>query len=431
MLTTGEPAQNWAGNIIFGAARVHRPTSLDALRRIVSAAAHVRVLGSGHSFNRIADTPGDLIRTDGMPRRVEIDPAGRTVTVSGGLTYGELAAELHAHGFALANLASLPHISVAGSVATGTHGSGDGQQGLASAVSRVELVGPGGEPAVLDRAADPDRFPGAAVSLGALGVVTALTLAIEPAFEVAQWLHVDVPLDAVADRFDEITGAAYSVSTFTDWHSGKATVWRKQRADREGPADRPADWLGGRPADAPWHPIPGMPAEFCTPQLGVPGPWHERLPHFRAEFTPSRGEELQSELFLPRPAATAAFAVLRDLAAELAPVLQVSEIRTVAGDDLWLSPAQGRDSVALHFTWVKDTARVLPALGAMEERLLPLGARPHWGKLTTASPADIAARFPHLPDFRRMVLDHDPAGQFRNDWVTGLLSAAEPSTAGR
>ncbi|ONK10224.1 FAD-binding protein [Streptomyces sp. MP131-18] len=421
MLTTGAPAHNWAGNITYGAARVHRPASLDELRRIVSAASQVRTLGTGHSFNLIADTPGDLVRADGLPRRAEIDRERGTVTVSAGLRYAEVAEELHAEGFALANLASLPHITVAGSVATGTHGSGDGRQGLASAVAGLELVGPEGDLVTLSRNADPDRFPGAVVSLGALGVVTALTLDIEPAFEVAQWVHVDVPLDALADRFDEITGAAYSVSTFTDWHSGRGTVWLKRRTDRQGGGDEAADWLGGRPATAPWHPIPGMPAEFCTRQLGEPGPWHERLPHFRPEFTPSRGEELQSELFLPRAAAPAAFAALRGLGAELAPVLQVSEVRTVARDELWLSPAQGRDTVAVHFTWLKDTEAVLPVVAAVEERLLPLGARPHWGKVTAAAPADVAARFPRLPDFRRLVLDHDPAGRFRNDFVARLL----------
>ena len=421
MLTSGTPVHNWAGNITFGAARVHRPATLDELRHTVAHAERVRVLGTGHSFNRIADTPGDLIRLDGLPKRIELDRQAGTVTVSAGLRYAEVAAELAAHGFALANLASLPHISIAGSVATGTHGSGDSCQGLASAVTGLELVGPDGELVRLTRAADRDRFAGAVVSLGALGVVTELTLSVEPAFEVAQWIHLDVPLDAVAEKFDEVTGAAYSVSTFTDWHSGTATVVLKRRLDRDGAGHPGADWLGGRPADAPWHPIPGMPAEYCTPQLGVPGPWHERLPHFRAEFTPSRGEELQSEVFLPRRAAGAAFEALRGLGEALAPVLQISEVRTVAADELWLSPAQGRDSVAFHFTWVKDPQAVAPAVAAVERALLPYGARPHWGKLTSLSAATVGAAYERLPDFRRLALAHDPVGRFRNAFLDELL----------
>ncbi|MFI7275378.1 FAD-binding protein [Streptomyces sp. NPDC049879] len=421
MTTTGTPAHNWAGNITFGAERVHRPASLDELRCAVAGARRVRALGTGHSFNRIADTDGDQVLVDGLPRRVEVDADAGTVTVGAGLRYAEVAAELHAAGFALANLASLPHISVAGSVATGTHGSGDGQQGLASAVAALELVGPEGDLVRLGRDTDPARFPGAVVGLGALGVVTALTLDIEPAFEVAQWVHTDVPLDAVSSAFDAVTGAAYSVSTFTDWHSGLGTVWLKRRVDRDGAADTGDDWLGGTPARGQWHPIPGMPADFCTRQEGVPGPWHERLPHFRPEFTPSKGEELQSELFVPRAAAPAAFAALRGIGDALAPVLQVSEVRTVAADELWLSPAQGRDSVGFHFTWVQDPAAVTPVLAAVEDLLLPLGARPHWGKLTTAAPGEIAARFDRMDDFRALAREFDPAGRFRNAHLDALL----------
>ncbi|WP_129843212.1 FAD-binding protein [Streptomyces sp. RFCAC02] len=421
MLTTGSPAHNWAGNITFAAERLHRPGSVDELRRVVAAARRVRVLGTGHSFNRIADTDGDLVRVDGLPRRVEVDPDARTVTVSAGLRYAEVAAALQEAGFALANMASLPHISVAGSVATGTHGSGDGQRGLAASVAAVELVGPEGDLVRIDRSADPGRFPGAVVNLGALGAVTALTLDIEPSFDVAQWVYNDVPLDAVADGFDEVTGAAYSVSTFTDWAGGRGTVWLKRRVDQDGTGHPGDAWLGGTPARGQWHPIAGMPADYCTRQEGVPGPWLERLPHFRAEFTPSRGEELQSELFVPRAAAPAAFAELRALGGLLAPVLQVSEVRTIAADDMWLSPAQGRDSVGLHFTWVLDPAAVTPVLAAVEERLWPLGARPHWGKLTTARPEDIAARYPHMDDFRALARSLDPQGRFRNEHVDALL----------
>ncbi|RBM16153.1 FAD-binding protein [Streptomyces sp. PT12] len=423
MLTSGASAHNWAGNITFRAERLHQPASLDELRRVVAGARRVRTLGSGHSFNRIADTEGDLVRVDGLPRRVDIAPDGARVTVSAGLRYAEVASALHAAGHALPNLASLPHISVAGSVATGTHGSGNARRALSSAVSAVELVGPDGDLLTLTRDADPDRFPGAVVNLGALGVVTALTLDIEPSYEVAQWLYTGVPLDALSTRFDEISGAAYSVSTFTDWHSGLGTVWLKRRVDQDGLGHPGDDWLGGTPAREPWHPIPGMPAHHCTEQLGVPGPWHARLPHFRMEFTPSRGEELQSELLLPRAAAPAAFAALRELGAAFAPVLQTSEVRTVAGDDQWLSPAYGRDSVALHFTWIPDAQAVRPVIAAVEERLLPLGARPHWGKVSTASPADIVAAYERFGDFAELLTSHDPSGRFRNAFVDDLLAA--------
>lgn len=422
MPATGTPLRNWAGNVTFGPARVHRPVSEADLRRTVASAEKVRVLGSGHSFNRIADTDGDLVLLDGLARPVRVSEDRATVSVSAGMRYAEVASALQAQGLALANLASLPHISVAGSCATGTHGSGNARQGLASAVTGIELIGPDGTRTTLNRASDPDRFPGAVVNLGALGVVVDMTLAVEPAFDVAQWVYDDVPLDRIAEDFDAVFGAAYSVSAFTDWRADTATVWLKRRTDRL-PTGAPEDhWMGGRLADGPRHPVPGMPPAFCTEQLGVPGPWHERLPHFRPDFTPSNGEELQSELLLPREAAADAMAALRALGDRIAPVLLVSEIRTVAADDLWLSPSHGRASLALHFTWVRRPDDVLPVIGAIEERLLPLGARPHWGKLTATAPGTVAALYERAPDFQRLRQELDPAEKFGNAFVTELFA---------
>ncbi|KAF4408870.1 FAD-binding protein [Streptomyces lycii] len=423
MLTTGA-AVNWAGNIRYGAARVHRPGSVGELRRIVASADRVRALGTGHSFNPIADTSGDLVRLDGLPREVDIDPRAMTATVGAGMRYAEVAERLQVAGYALANLASLPHISVAGACATGTHGSGETQRGLAAAVAGLETVGPEGDLTVLTRADDPERLNGSVVGLGALGIVTSVTLDIEPAYEIAQRVYTGFPLDRLGADFDAVASAAYSVSVFTDWR-GEAMVWLKRRTG--GPEDggsggaAPEEWLGARLAAGPQHPVPGMPPAYCTDQSGTPGPWHERLPHFRPAFTPSKGAELQSELLLPRGAAAEAFAALRELGELMAPVLQVSEIRTVAGDDQWLSPAQGRDSVALHFTWSQDTPAVLSAVAAMEERLMPLGARPHWGKLTTTAPEEITARYEHAAAFRALLAESDPAGKFRNPYVDALF----------
>lgn len=424
MLTTGSTT-NWAGNVAFSAARVHRPATVEEVQRLVASAQKVRALGSGHSFNRIADTSGDLIRLDGLPPAMEIDSRRSTVTVAAGLRYAEVAERLHAAGYALANMASLPHISVAGCCATGTHGSGSARQGLASSVAGLHIVGPEGEPVELRRENPDDRLDGTVIGLGALGIVTGVTLDIEPAYEVAQSVCTGLPMDRLAADVEAVFGAAYSVSVFTDWHAETAMVWLKQRTDRQEPGTDALRRLGAREADRPFHPIAGMPPEFCTEQLGVPGPWHRRLPHFRQDFTPSTGEELQSEHLLPRTAAPAAFDALRRLGPRIAPVLQTSEIRTVAGDDLWLSPCHGRDTVAVHCTWVKDTDAVTPVLAAMEEQLMPLGARPHWGKLTTVPQHHLPALYERSADFRQLLLDRDPAGKFRNAFVDGLF----PGTA--
>ncbi|QYC43915.1 putative xylitol oxidase [Nonomuraea coxensis DSM 45129] len=398
---------NWAGNTAFRASDVHHPSSLDELRRLVAGSARIRALGSGHSFNDVADTTGDLVVLDRMPDAVEIDRAAAQVRVPARTTYARLARQLDAHGLALANLASLPHISVAGSVATGTHGSGDAIPSLAAAVSSLDLVTADGSPLTLARG-DAD-FPGAVVALGALGIVTSLTLDVVPAFEVRQYVREGLPVEALA-HFDAIMAAGYSVSLFTDWRDTR--VWLKRAGEQP---ELPADWYGTRPADGPRHPLPAMPAGPCTTQLGVPGPWHERLPHFRADFEPSgAGDELQSELILPREHAVAALRALFAIGERIRPVLHISEVRTVAADDLWLSPFHGRDSVGVHFTWIKDPEGVRPVLELVEETLAPFAPRPHWGKLFT--------RWPSCPErFRSLARRLDPEGKFANDFTRRLL----------
>ena len=434
-----EPVRNWAGNVAFRAARVHRPSTLDELRQVVAGADSLRVLGTGHSFNRIADTGGELLRVDGLPAEVRLAPDGRTATVAAGMRLADLAARLHTAGYALANLPSLPHISLAGACATGTHGSGDGNQGLAALVRSVRAVGPDGELVEFSREATPE-FAGTVVALGALGVVTHLTVEVEPDFEVAQYIHHGVPIDRFIEEHAAVLASGYSVSGFTDWRpdDGRFSVWRKLRtagpaaASGRGPGQRPEaaegaaliEALGGRPATEPAHPVPGMPAENCTPQLGLPGPWHERLPHFRPEFTPSSGRELQSEFFVSRQAAGAALSAIRGLGARIAPVLQISEIRTIAADDLWLSPSSGRESLALHFTWIADRAAVDPVLAEVERALLPLGARPHWGKLYLSGPKAAIAAYPRADDFPQLLERFDGGGKFRNAFVDGLFPIA-------
>ncbi|MGW4324090.1 FAD-binding protein [Streptomyces sp. NPDC004684] len=406
---------NWAGNVAYTAREVRRPESAGALRALVAAAAKVRALGSGHSFNEIADPGPDgvLLSLAALPAEADVDTAARTVRVGGGVRYAELARRVHAHGLALPNMASLPHISVAGSVATGTHGSGVANGPLASAVREVELVTADGTSATIARG--DARFDGAVTSLGALGVVTALTLDLVPAFEVEQHLFTELPLEGL--DFEAVAGAAYSVSLFTDWRDpGFRQVWLKRRTDDPLPA---FPWAV--PAKVALHPVPGMPAGNCTEQFGVPGPWHERLPHFRPEFTPSSGAELQSEYLLPRTHALAALHAVQEIRAAVAPVLQICEVRTVAADAQWLSPSHGRDTVALHFTWIEDTAAVLPAVRRVEAALEPFAPRPHWGKVFTTPTAALRGRYPRLGDFRALARELDPAGKFANAFVAGLL----------
>jgi xylitol oxidase len=397
---------NWAGNVVFSSREVHRPESVAQLQELVATSDKVRALGTGHSFSRIADTVGEHVTLAGLPPFVEIDEAAATARVSAGLRYGEITGRLHDAGFALPNLGSLPHIAVAGACATGTHGSGQANGALATAVSAVELVGADGEQRTVRRG--DEEFPGSVVALGALGIVTSLTLDLRPTFGMRQWVYEGLPLEGA----EEALAAGYSVSLFTHWAgAGFEQVWLKQRDTDPEP---PVRWLGATRAAAQVHMVPGVDPQHCTPQLGEPGPWHERLPHFRLAFTPSSGDELQSEYFVPRAALADALRAVDGARDRIAPALQVSEIRTVAADALWLSPAEGRDTAALHFTWVSDTAEVLPAVAALETALEPFGTRPHWGKVFGTAPAKIASLWPRLPDFANLTLKHDPDGKFRN-----------------
>jgi xylitol oxidase len=401
---------NWAGNIEFGAARVHRPGSVPEVQEIVAAAERVRVLGSGHSFNRIADTDGDLLILSGLPQAVEI--AGAAARVGPAVRFGELYISLDAAGLALPNTGSLPHISVAGAAATGTHGSGGTNRNLAAGIIAVDVVTATGELVTLTR--DDPGFPGAVL---ALGVVTSLTVGSVPSYEVRQDVYVDMPRATFDDHLDEILGTAYSVSAFLDWRGPVVQqVWLKQRTSDDvvsGP-----DFFGAPRATGQVHPVPGMPPEHTTQQLGVPGRWYERMPHFRMEFTPSSGDELQSEYLVPRDHGPAALHALDGIAADLARVVQITEIRTVAADDMWLSPSYQADVIAFHFTWHPDWAAVSPVLTAIEERLAPYEARPHWGKLFHTLPRGL---YPRLNDFRALRDHLDPQHKFTNDLVASWL----------
>lgn len=402
---------NWAGNVTFRAERLHQPSSIDELRRLVASVPRVRVLGTGHSFNRIADTTGHLVSIAGLPQTIEIDPARATVTVAGGVRYGELAERLHSAGYAVPNLGSLPHISVAGACATGTHGSGDKNGNLSTSVCALEMVTADGSLVRLSRDNNEDHLEGTVIGLGALGIVTSLTLDVVPTFQARQYVYEGLPWDGL----DEIFASAYSVSAFTDWKRPRISqVWRKC----VGPVE--AAWDGTAPVDGPRHPLPGMPTDNCTQQLGVLGPWHERLPHFRLSHTPSSGDELQSEFLVPRDAGAAALAAIDRIRDRVAAVLQICELRTVAADDLWLSPSYGRDSLAIHFTWVKDHDAVDPVIAAVQEALAPFDPRPHWGKLFVVN-----GRYPRMADFRELMHQYDPGGKFTNDFISAVTSTAD------
>ena len=420
------PGLSWSGTVDYGPGPLHAPTSLAALQQLVAGSTRLRALGTRHSFSEVAASDGPLVTLTAMPPEIEIDTAAATVRVGAGVRYGELAVSAHAAGLALANMGSLPHISVGGASATGTHGSGNRSRSLASSVREIELVTAGGDLLTLSREADPDVFDGAVLSLGTLGILTHLTLDLVPAAPMRQTVHLDFPAERMDEaNLAEMLGAGASVSLFHHWDGHIAQAWVKQRLSEdtdEGTA-LPEHWLGGRRAPGPVHPLPGMPADFCTDQTGEPGPAHERLPHFRLEFTPSSGEEIQSEYFVPRERIGEALAAVMPLGERIRPLLHASEVRTVAADELWLSPAQHRDSACVHFTWKQRPAEVAALLPEIEERLAPFAPRPHWGKVFTLDPEVVQAQYPDLERFRALRDRLDPERVFRNGYVDRLLGA--------
>ena len=415
------PRENWAGNITYSTDHVHMPANTEEVREVVKQCGKLRALGSRHSFNRIADSTQNQVSLARL-NQIDIDDRARTVTVGAGIKYGELAPVIDARGYALHNLASLPHISVAGAIATATHGSGLRNGNLATVVRALEVVTADGDIVRLSRDQNGDSFLGAVVGLGAAGIVTRVTLDLQPTYQVAQTVYQNLSFNELEHNLDTIFGSGYSVSLFTDWQNHRATqVWIKRRLAAGENHTWAAEFYGARRATEELHPVTGHSAESCTEQMGVPGPWYERLPHFKMGFTPSSGRELQTEYFVPRDHGYQAILAVEKLRDRITPHLFVTELRTVAADDLWMSTAYQRDSLTIHFTWKPEWDAVRQILPEIEAQLKPFAPRPHWAKLFTIPPQQVQAQYTRLADFKALAQRNDPSGKFRNEFIESNL----------
>ncbi|MGA0558995.1 D-arabinono-1,4-lactone oxidase [Larkinella sp. VNQ87] len=421
---TDDQLTNWAGNYRYSTGNLASAQSLAQVPQLVKKYDKFKVLGTRHCFNGIADSQHQFISLVELNKVLALDTQAKTVTVDANIKYGELATYLDSKGFAVHNLASLPHISVAGACATATHGSGTKNGNLATAVSGLEIVLANGEVRTLSRAKDGEQFRAAVVHLGGLGVVTKVTLDIQPTFQMRQYVYENLPLEQLKLHFDAIESSAYSVSLFTDWQKKRINeVWLKERVGAGKPAAAQPEFYGAKLATKNLHPIAELSAIHCTEQMGVPGPWYERLPHFRMGFTPSSGKELQSEYFVPHRNAVDAILAVERLRDRISPHLLISEIRTIDADDLWMSPCYQQPSVAIHFTWKPEWEAVRKVLPLIEKELAPFGVRPHWGKLFTIPPAQLEQRYEKLPEFRKLLTEYDPNGKFRNAFLaTNIFS---------
>ncbi len=413
----GGPRTNWSGNYTYHADRLDLPKTVEEVQDIVKRCSKLKALGAHHSFNSIADTTGDQISLKNL-NQMTLDPKSHTVTVGAGVTYGQLSPYLDSQGFALHNLASLPHISVAGACATATHGSGNKNGNLSTAVAAMEIVTAEGKVITVSPERDAERFRGMVVGLGGLGVVTKVTLKLLPAFTMRQVVYENLPFAQLEKHLDEIFASGYSVSLFTDWQNHRATqVWIKSRIEPGALGEVKPEFFGAKAATRNVHPLAGHSAENCTEQMGVPGPWYERLPHFRMNFTPSSGHELQSEYFVPREKGYEAILAVERLRDHVTPHLFITELRTIAADDLWMSTCYKRPSMTIHFTWKPEWPEVKKVLPMIEEQLAPFEARPHWAKLFTMAPSRLKSHYEKLSDYQALLARYDPHGKLRNGFL--------------
>ncbi len=422
--TPKDPRTNWAGNLTYSTDNLHLPETVEQVQEWVNKCEAARALGSRHCFNAIADSQSHQISLARMNKVVSLDEAGQTVTVEAGIRYGELSPYLHERGFALHNLASLPHISVAGACATATHGSGMSNGNLASVVRGIEFVDAGGN--LHQLSAGDAQFPGAVVHLGGLGVITKVTLGIEPTYEVTQDVFLDLPKTQLEEHFEEIMSAGYSVSLFTDYKTDKVNqVWIKRKVPASREVEPIGEFFEATAATRDVHPIIEISAESCTQQMAVPGPWYERLPHFRMNFTPSSGKELQTEYFVPRSKAIEAINAIYAMADQVSPLLMITEIRSIDADDLWMSPCYQEPCIAIHFTWEQDWEGLKQLLPTLEKALAAFEARPHWGKIFGFSGEYLSERYSQMPQFKELLASYDPNGKFRNDFMNRYIFYAD------
>ncbi|MES1221174.1 MAG: FAD-binding protein [Bacteroidota bacterium] len=415
---THESRTNWAGNLTYNTDNLYSPETVAEMQEVVKKHNKIRGLGTKHSFNNIADSAKAQVSTSKLNKILSLDKEKNTVTVEAGIKYGELCTYLDENGYALHNLASLPHISIAGACATSTHGSGIMNGSLATAVSAIEFINAAGDIVSLSKEKDAEEFSGAIVGLGTIGIVTKMTLDLLPAFKMTQVVYRNMPMSELENNFEPIMSAGYSVSLFTDWKNKNINqVWIKSKATDNEPAEISPEFHGAKLATKNMHPLEDLSAENCTEQMGVVGPWYERMPHFRMGFTPSSGKELQSEFFIPFENAYEGMMAIEKLNDKVSPHLFITEIRAIAADNIWMSPFYKKACLAIHFTWKQEWDEVQKLLPLIEEALAPFNPRPHWGKLFTLKPVVLQSRIERLNDFKNLMVKHDPDGKFRNEFI--------------
>lgn len=405
---------NWGGNLVYGSGAIEAPATIEELSEIIRS-GKVRPIGTMHSFSKVVVGEGTLVSAAGLAFEPALDKASSTVKVSAATRFGDLALFLEKNGVALKNMGSLPHISIAGAAATGTHGSGDKNQILSSSLSAYSFLNSKGELVRYQRG--DENFEACRVGLGAYGLWVSVELDVVPSFQIRQDVYLDIPWEVFYEDPTNLTSAGYSVSLFTKW--GEVSIDQV--------------WVKALPGDKAGLPIAGISPEKTsrkelapgvgdnlTQQGGVEGPWLDRLPHFRLDATPSAGNEIQTEYFIQRKNIVGAVKAVNKIAEQINHTLIITEVRTIAQDDAWLSPMNRGDSVALHFTWVNDTPAVDKAVAALEEVLAEFDPIPHWGKVHHFDKSKLEKVHARLGKARAVFDELDPEGVFNTEYLKSL-----------
>jgi FAD-linked oxidoreductase len=427
--------RNWAGNVTATPAAWRQPADPGQIAAVVKDAARerrtVRAVGAGHSFSPAAATDGiaiDLSRWTGI---AAADTTTGLVTVRAGTTLRELNASLDRLGLAMTNLGDIDAQTIAGAVSTGTHGTGARYGGISTQIEGMEIVLADGSLVSCSATERPDLFGAARVGLGALGVLSTVTLRCEPAFVLAADERPE-PIDELLDRFGGLVDEHDHVEFHWFPYGRKALVKRNNRL--------PAGTLP-RPLSAVRHYVEYELLEnmtvagMCRLGRAVPrlvGPLHRTvdaalsvrsysdLSH-RVFVSSRKVRFVESEYAMPRAVLLDVLAELRIQIPKLAdPVMFPLEIRTAAGDDVWLSTAYGRDSayIAIHQYLGMPYRQYFDLF---ESIMRTVGGRPHWGKMHSLDAGRLAELYPKFEDFRRVRSEVDPEGRFVNPYTARVL----------
>jgi L-gulono-1,4-lactone dehydrogenase len=425
--------RNWAGEQRCRPQAIERPGSRNGLEELVVAAAgrgqRVRAAGSGHSFTDIALTGGLLLRLEGLNRVLAADRASGRVKVEAGIVLSELNRRLDELGLAFENLGDIDRQTLAGSISTGTHGTGERFQNLSAQIEAIELVLAGGRALEVSAESDPDTFRAARVGLGALGVIYAITLRTVPAYTLHR-VDRPRPLDDVLESLDELVAASDHFEFYVFPHTRTALCresWRTDEPPR--PRSRTAvyaqevvleNWVGQLFALGARH-LPSQVPRLARIAAGNVGRSTKIDRSFEVFASERRIRFTEMEYAIPRQHAVEAIRRVLELAGR--PEHQVAypiEVRFVAPDDALLSPSHERVTtyVAVH---QDRKLRWEPYFRGVEAIMSSYKGRPHWGKRHFQTAETLARLYPRWDDFARVRSELDPDGVFRNAYTDRVL----------